>query len=144
GVSFSSSYSPLYEPVSAIVFRYPRSSCSIAAGVCPLAAVPRKRNNKSEAKLNLDLDIFLIRADRHEVKGVPGNYLVGNKLIVKIRPAVAEELPCVSDLTDLVQVKIGNYQLGLIPRAFGDDLTSGVAEVTLAVKLADVPRSLSP
>ena len=69
-------------------------------------------------------------------------FLIGHDRSVGIRPTVTEELPRVSHLADLVHVEVGDDEFVLIPGAFGDDLAARVAEITLAVKFADVPRCL--
>src|SRR5262249_29439007 len=56
--------------------------------------------------------------------------------------AIAEELPGFSDFRDHVQVEVGHDNLVFIAAGLGDDLATGVAEVTLAVELADVPGLL--
>ena len=68
--------------------------------------------------------------------------LVSHDRPVSIRPAVAEKLPCVADLADLVHIEIGDDEFVLVTRALGDDLAARVAEIALAVKFADVPRGL--
>ena len=71
-------------------------------------------------------------------------FLIRDDLPVRVGPAVAEELPGVSHLADLVHVEIGNDQLVLVTRTFSEDLSAGVAEIALSVKLAYVPWSLGP
>ena len=40
--------------------------------------------------------------------------LIGDDRPVKIRPAVAEELPGIADLADLVHIEVGDYEFVLI------------------------------
>src|SRR6187551_1771112 len=68
--------------------------------------------------------------------------LVGDDRIVRIRPAVAEKLPGITHLADLVHIQIRNDQLVFVTRALGHDLPSRIAEIALAVELADVPWGL--
>ena len=68
--------------------------------------------------------------------------LVGDERLVRLGPAVAEELPGVAHFADLVEVEVGDDELVLVARRLGDDLAARVAEVALAVELADVPRLL--
>src|SRR2546421_2536167 len=54
--------------------------------------------------------------------------------------AVAEELPDVAHLANLVEVQVSDHQLVVVARRLRDNLAARVAEVALAVKLANVPR----
>src|SRR5688572_12629755 len=58
---------------------------------------------------------------------------------VGFRPAVAVELPGVAHLLDELEIEVGDDQLVAIAAADRDDLPAGIAEVALAVELADVP-----
>src|SRR3954451_4772850 len=60
--------------------------------------------------------------------------------VVRLRTAVAIELPGVADFADLVHVEIGDDERVLIAGRDGKHLAARIAEVALAVKLADVPR----
>src|SRR5215469_1219896 len=62
---------------------------------------------------------------------------------VAVRTAIAEELPDVAYLCNHVQVEIGHHNFILVPAGLGDDLASWIAEVTLAIKLANIPRRLA-
>src|SRR5215831_2180450 len=62
--------------------------------------------------------------------------------LVGLGPAISVELPHIPHLTDLVEVELRGYELRLVARGLGDELTSRVTEVALPVKLADVPRRL--
>ncbi len=55
---------------------------------------------------------------------------------------IPEELPRVSDLKYLVEVKIRRNEFVLVARADGNHLPFGITEVGLPVKLADIPRTL--
>src|SRR5258706_146198 len=59
--------------------------------------------------------------------------------VVRLRTAVAIELPGVADLADLVHVEVGGDERVCIARADGKHLAARIAEVALAVELADVP-----
>ena len=61
---------------------------------------------------------------------------------VAFRPAVAEELPHLTDFRDHVEIEIRDDHFVFIPAGLRDDLAAGIAEVALAVKLADAPRLL--
>src|SRR4029453_11830975 len=77
----------------------------------------------------------------------PACSLVGSlfdQFPVGLRPPVAEELPDLADLLNLVEVEVGDNQFFTVARTFGDDLAARGAEVALPVKLADVPRLLAP
>src|SRR6516225_5582050 len=56
------------------------------------------------------------------------------QLAVRLRPPVAEELPGVAHLADLVQVDVGDQHLVLAVRRLGDDLPARAAEVGGAVE----------
>src|SRR4051795_4308512 len=66
--------------------------------------------------------------------------LQSNDPVVRLRTAVAIELPGVADFADLVHVEVGDDEGVLIARRDGEHLAARIAEVALAVKLADVPR----
>src|SRR5882672_5414759 len=61
------------------------------------------------------------------------------KRSIAFRPAVSEELPDISHFGDHVEVEVGDHQFVFVAAGLGDDLAAGIAEVTLAVELADVP-----
>src|SRR6185312_1170176 len=52
-----------------------------------------------------------------------------------LRPTIAEELPDIPDLANLVEVELGGDQLGLVPRPLRDELAAWIAEIALAVEL---------
>src|SRR5579864_3565950 len=54
--------------------------------------------------------------------------------------AVAEELPGLSNFSNHFEVEIGYQDFVFVAAGLGDDLAAGIAEIALAVKLADVPR----
>src|SRR3954452_20802363 len=66
--------------------------------------------------------------------------LQSNDPVVRLRTAVAIELPGVADFADLVHVEVGDDEGVLIARRDGEHLAARIAEVALAIKLADVPR----
>src|SRR4051812_730203 len=59
--------------------------------------------------------------------------------VIRLRTAVAVELPGVADFADLVHVEVGDDESVLIARGHRQHLAAWIAEVALAVKLADVP-----
>ena len=61
---------------------------------------------------------------------------------VRLGPAVAEELPGVADLADQVEVEVGDHDVVAVAAADGEHLAARVAEVALAVELADPPGLL--
>src|SRR5687767_12528152 len=65
-------------------------------------------------------------------------------LVVRLRPTVAEELPHLPHLLDLVEIEVGGDDRVAIAGAFGDDLPARVREVAAPVELSDVPRLLVP
>src|SRR5437879_8790175 len=65
-----------------------------------------------------------------------GDFAIG------FRAPVAIELPGGAHLVDFVQVQLSNKQLVFIAAGLRDDLPARVAEVALAVELADFPRPL--
>src|SRR5436305_5680775 len=62
--------------------------------------------------------------------------------VVRLRTAVAVELPRVADFADLVHIEVRDHERVLIARGHREHLAARIAEVALAVKLADVPRRL--
>src|SRR5688500_7064756 len=67
-------------------------------------------------------------------------FLHGRDSAVGLGPAIAVELPRVSHLLDQAEIEIGDDEFVLIAAADREDLPSRIAEVTLAIELADVPR----
>src|SRR5207245_10729044 len=61
---------------------------------------------------------------------------------VRLWSPVSVELPYVTHFQDLVEVEVGHHDLILVPRGLCDALAARIAEVALAVELADVPRLL--
>ena len=64
--------------------------------------------------------------------------------MIRLRAAVAKELPRRADLLDRVEIEVGYQHFVLIAGGLGDDLAARVAEVALAVKLANIPGLLVP
>src|SRR5579863_1289185 len=62
--------------------------------------------------------------------------------LVRVRPAVAIELPDVAYLANLVEVELGGDEFAAVTRAGRDEGAARIAEVALPVKFADVPRRL--
>src|SRR5450755_2214717 len=63
---------------------------------------------------------------------------------VSLRTPVAIKLPDSSYFLDHVEIEVGDQHFILIAAGLHYDLAARVAEVTLAVKLADVPRLFPP
>src|ERR1051326_5218709 len=61
---------------------------------------------------------------------------------VHIRPPVAEELPRLPHFADHVQIQIRGQYFIFVARSLRHESPTRIAEVTLSVKLADVPRRL--
>src|SRR5262249_42193944 len=61
---------------------------------------------------------------------------------VELGATVAIELPLRAHLADHFEIEIGDDDLVFVARGFGEDASARVAEVRLAVELADVPRGL--
>src|SRR4051812_14980358 len=61
---------------------------------------------------------------------------------VRLRAAVAIKLPGVADLANQIEIEIGDHDIVGVPRAFGQYAATRIAEITLAIKLADSPRLL--
>src|SRR5215813_4697889 len=70
--------------------------------------------------------------------------LICHQFSVTVRAAIAEELPRISHFANHVEIQIGHDQRILISRRLRNDLSARVAEITLAIKLADVPGLLVP
>src|ERR1043166_8347208 len=66
--------------------------------------------------------------------------LLGYQLHITLGPAIAEELPGVAHFANHVEIQISNHQCVFVARRLGDDLTARIAEIALAIELADVPR----
>src|SRR5690349_6296583 len=65
-----------------------------------------------------------------------------NESAIGLRPAIAEELPGVAHLADLLQVELRGHQRVFVALGLRQELSARIAEVALPVKLADVPRRL--
>src|SRR5439155_21069218 len=64
----------------------------------------------------------------------------GGDRSVRFGSAISIELPRVAHFLDQIEVQIRDDELVLVPAAFGDDAPARIAEVALAVELADLPR----
>src|SRR2546422_6071384 len=62
---------------------------------------------------------------------------------VGFRTPVAEELPGFPDLGNHVEIEVGDQHFILIAASLRDNRPPRIAEIALAVKLADVPRFLT-
>src|SRR5262249_37606950 len=78
------------------------------------------------------------------IGGIPGGGSRLGQRAVRLRPAVAVELPDVPHLADQVEVEVGQHDVVGVALADGQHLAPWVAEVALAVELADPPRLLVP
>src|SRR6266851_1099694 len=70
-------------------------------------------------------------------RGLPGLRRQGP---IRFRTPVAIKLPDLSYFLDHVEIEIGDQHFIFIAAGLGEDLAARIAEVTLAVKLADIPR----
>src|SRR6266849_10242694 len=61
---------------------------------------------------------------------------------VGFRAAVTIELPSVADLLDFIEIEFGDEQFILVAAGLLDDFAARVAEIALAVELADLPGML--
>src|SRR5450755_1925120 len=61
---------------------------------------------------------------------------------IGFRTPVAIKLPDPPYFLDHVEIEIGDQHFVFIAAGLGDDFPSRIAEVTFAVKLADIPRLL--
>src|SRR6266576_5857463 len=77
------------------------------------------------------------RAEKREHSGQLLDHVV-----VRLRPAVAEELPRAPDLLDHVEVHLRDDELVLVLAALRQEVAARIHEVARAVELADVPRRL--
>src|SRR5258708_37038763 len=59
---------------------------------------------------------------------------------VGFRTPVAIKLPDPPYFLDHVEIEIGDQHFVFVAAGLGEDLAARIAEITLAVKLADVPR----
>src|SRR3989337_2395437 len=67
-----------------------------------------------------------------------------DEIVVGLGAAIAEELPRIPNLANLVEIQLGRDELGLVAGCGWGKLAARVAEVALSVELADVPRLLMP
>ena len=63
-----------------------------------------------------------------------------HQIAVHIGAPVAEKLPGLADFFDHVQIQIGGQHFIFVARGLGDNLAARIAEITRAVKFADIPR----
>src|SRR5579862_889928 len=54
--------------------------------------------------------------------------------------AIAEELPGFADFLDVVEVELSDEQFVFVAAGLGNDFSARIAEITLAVELANFPR----
>src|ERR1700687_851288 len=62
---------------------------------------------------------------------------------VSFRTAVAIKLPDFPHFLDHVEIEIGDQHFVFVAAGLGEDLSARIAEITLAIKLANVPWLLS-
>src|SRR5229473_3580656 len=60
---------------------------------------------------------------------------------VGFRAAIAVELPGVADFLNFIKIQIGDEELILVTAGLLDDFAARIAEIALAVELADLPGS---
>src|SRR5260370_31947616 len=60
---------------------------------------------------------------------------------VGFRAAVGIELPCVGDFLNFIEIQFRDEQFILVAAGLLDDFSARVAEIALAVELADLPGS---
>src|SRR5579884_2655053 len=65
------------------------------------------------------------------------------QIAVGFGTAVTEKLPDISHFLDLVQIEIGQDQFLFVPRTLGEKFPTWRTEVTLTIKLTDIPRLLT-
>ena len=71
--------------------------------------------------------------------------LRSDEVVVRVRPAIAVELPRLADLGDLVEVHVADDQLLVVGRAeIADELAARVDEVALAVEVVVADLLLDP
>src|SRR5436853_2489637 len=63
-----------------------------------------------------------------------------DQLPVAIRTPIAEELPSITHFANQIEIQVGDDQRVLIARRLRDDLSARIAEITLTIEFADVPR----
>jgi len=61
-------------------------------------------------------------------------------LPISFRPPISIKLPSRSNVANLIQVQVGYHNFIFVSRTLNNDLATRVAEVTLAIKLTDIPR----
>src|ERR1700716_3249363 len=70
-------------------------------------------------------------------RGLPG---LRRQRAIRFRTAVAIKLPDLPYFLDHVEIEIGDQHFVFIAAGLGEDLATRIAEITLAIKLADIPR----
>src|SRR5215813_4353888 len=68
---------------------------------------------------------------------------LGNQWLIRIRTAIAEELPCLPDFGNHIEIKVRYHNLILIATGLRNDLAARIAEIALPVKFADSPGLLN-
>src|SRR5579859_2403498 len=67
-----------------------------------------------------------------------------NQALVAVWAPVAEELPGVAHFCDHVEVEIGDHDFVFVAAGLRDDLAARIAEITLAIEFAYIPRRFFP
>src|SRR5262244_1384484 len=98
-------------------FRAERRLFSTLAGLCAKAA--NGNINTTMAKQFGILVIFKQSASESRPFSGDAIRLIGHNGPVKIGSSIAEELPRIANLADLVQIEVSNYKLVFVARAFG-------------------------
>src|SRR5437762_9665357 len=66
-----------------------------------------------------------------------------HQIPIRLGTAVAEELPDVANFLNLVEVQVRDNNFLFVPRSLGNNLSPRRAEITLTVKLSDIPGLLA-
>src|SRR6266516_2037 len=70
------------------------------------------------------------------------SWKLANHVVVRLGPAVAEELPGAPDLFDHVEIHLRHNELVFVLAALREEVAARIDEVARAVELSHVPRRL--
>src|SRR5215831_11270930 len=70
-------------------------------------------------------------------------YLLLHQIPVSFGAAISEELPDVSNFLNLVEIQVRDDNFFAIARPFGQEFSTGSAEIALTIKLSNIPRLLA-
>src|SRR6185437_1027642 len=76
---------------------------------------------------------------RRSIRG-GGRSALGRQRRICLWPAIAEELPDLAHLADHIEVEVRDHDLIFVAAGLRNDFSAWIAEITLAVKFADIPR----